>query len=185
MADATETTVTEVTTKPEGTATPRTYSESEFKELVAQRQALKDQLRKREEDDKKVADAKLADEGKLKELLVIKEKELSDLAPLKDKLAKYEAMEEAQREKLLKELPKEKRDLYASVPTEVLQDMVEQLKKPNGTAVSKPSSSDADKTYEDYTSEEISEMKQSAPERAKKLFNEWYKKKNGRYPPFS
>jgi hypothetical protein len=184
MADATETTVADATTKPEGSTTARTYSESEFKELIAQRDAVKNKLREREEADKKASDAKLLEEGKLKDLLTAREKELADLAPLKDKVAKYEAAETAQREKLLKEIPKEKRDLYASVSLEVLQDMVEQLKAKEGTTASKPGSSDADKTFEDFTSEEIQELKAKSPDRYAKLYREFYKKKNGRYPPF-
>lgn len=184
MADATDVTVADATAKPDGTATPKTYSEEVVKELIAQRDEVKRKLREREEADKKVTESKLLEEGKLKELLAAKEKELSDLAPLKDKVAKYEAMEQAQREKLLKELPKEKRELYASVPTEVLQDMVEQLKVKETTTVSKPGTADADKSFEDFTSEEIEDMKGTNPDRYKKLFREYYKKKNGRYPPF-
>lgn len=184
MADATETTTTDVVTKPDGSATPKTYSEEAFREVIAARDAAKAKLREREEADKKATDAKLLEEGKLKELLAAKETEIGALQGLKDKVAKYEAAEAAQREKLLKELPKEKRDLYAGVSLEVLQDVVEQVKKPTAPGASKPGSSEADKSYEDMTDEERTEMQSESPDKYKRLYREYYKKKNGKYPPF-
>jgi hypothetical protein len=183
MADANDTNVADATTKPDGSATPKTYSEDVVKELIAARDAVKAKLREREDADKKAAEAKLLEEGKLKEALALKDTELAKMSGLEERLKKFEAQEQAQREKLLKELPKDKRELYASVSTEVLQDMVEQLKVKDATEVSRPGTSDADKAFEDFDSEEIADLKAKNPGRYQKLYREYYKKKNGRYPP--
>jgi beta-galactosidase/beta-glucuronidase len=185
MADASDTNTVDTVTKPDGTAASRTYSESEFKEVIAQRQALKDQLRAREEADKKTSDAKLLEEGKLKELLEAREKRLAELEGLEGKLKTYEAADAARREDLLKELPKEKRELYQTASEAVIRDAVELHKSATGepTQARKQGKLNEGRKYADYTNAEILELKSQNPELYRTLYREWYKSKNGTEPP--
>jgi hypothetical protein len=167
----------------------RTYSESEFKEVVAARDEAKRKLREREEAEQKIQQAKLLEEGKLKELLEAKNKEIESLSNLKDKLAKFEEreakraeVEAKHKESLLAKLPEEKRTLYADVPLEALEDVVQSLTQPDPTKGFKPGSSTPDKKYEDYTQEELTELKAKNPEAYRLLYREYYKTKTGRYP---
>lgn len=167
----------------------RTYSESEFKEVIAARDEAKRKLREREEIEEKAKQAKLLEEGKLKELLEAKQKEIESLSALKEKLAKFEEREakraEAEakhKEALLAKLPEEKRPLYKDVPIEALEDVVQSLSPGDPTKPSKPGSSEADKKWEDYTQEDLAEMKSKNFDRWKALYREYYKSKTGRYP---
>ena len=167
----------------------RTYSESEFKEVIAARDEAKRKLREREEIEEKAKQAKLLEEGKLKELLQAKEKELEGLDSLKEKLRKLEEKEsrlleaEAKRkEALLQKLPEEKRKLYSEASLSILEDIVQSLSTPDPTKGSKPGNSEASKTYESYTQEELAEMKQTNPDGYNALYREYFKKRTGKYP---
>jgi hypothetical protein len=167
----------------------RTYSESEFKEVIAARDEAKRKLREREDIEAKAREAKLLEEGKLKELLQAKEKELEGLDSLKEKLRKLEEKEaklleaEAKRkEMLLQKLPEEKRKLYSEATLSILEDIVQSLQTTDPTKASKAGNSEPSKTYESYTQEELVDMQRSNPDGYRALYREYYKKKNGRYP---
>ena len=185
MADATDTLVADAATKPDGNAAAKTYSEEVVKELIAQRQALKDQLRAREESDKKASEGKLLEEGKLKELLEAKEKRLAELEGLAEKVKSYEAADAARRDALLEELPKDKRELYRSASEAVIRDAVELHKSAKGepTQARKAGTGSEGKKYDDYTSVELQELKSQNPELYRTLYRHWYKAKNGTEPP--
>ena len=167
----------------------RTYSESEFKEVIAARDEAKRKLREREEAEEKIKQAKLLEEGKLKELLEAKQKELESLQPLKDKLAKLEAKEaqlleaEAKRkESLLAKLPEEKRKLYSEASLSILEDIVASLAQVDPTKGLKPGTSQPDKAYDSYSQEDLAELKVSNFPAWNLLYREHFKKLNGRYP---
>jgi len=162
-----------------------TYSAEFVAKILAEKKDMQNKLRLREEAERKAEEEKLKEAGKLQELLAAKEKEIEALGGLKGEIEKYRAAEEARREKLLKELPKEKRELYGSVSIEVLEDLVASLSSADPTKRSKPGPSDADKSFDEMTQEERVALKIASPERYQKLYREWYKKKNGVYPPFA
>jgi hypothetical protein len=86
---------------------------------------------------------------------------------------------------LVEKLPEEKRELYASVPTDVLEDIVASLEKGGPTRPDKPGGGGkSDKPYEEMTSEEVAELKSGNFALYKTKYTEWYKRKNGTLPPF-
>lgn len=187
MADANDTQVADATTKPDGTATPKTYSEEVVKELIAQRDEVKRKLREREEADKKVTDAKLQEEGRYKELLEAKEKRLAELEGLAKEVEAYRQADADRREALLKELPKEKRELYQTASEAVIRDAVELHKSADGkpTPARKAGVSGEGRKYTDYSSAELLELKSQNPDLYRTLYREWYKGKYGTEPPAS
>jgi colicin import membrane protein len=86
----------------------RTYSDEEFKKVVAERQEAKEKLRLLEEEKRKAADEKAKAEGKTAELLERSEKELSAIKAERDTLtadvAKYREKQEALKKSLLEKI---------------------------------------------------------------------------------
>jgi len=64
-------------------------------------------------------EAKMLEDGKLKELLESKDKELKSLKPLEDKVTSYEGYFIAQLEEVMKELPETQRELISSTDMDV------------------------------------------------------------------
>jgi membrane protein involved in colicin uptake len=108
----------------------KTYPEAYVKQLIAERDKAKDKARKVEEAEKKALEAKAIEEGKIKEVLAQRE---SEIAAAREKLTKYEEMETKRREGLISQLPDDKKELYSSVGTDVLEDLVNTLTKRDST----------------------------------------------------
>lgn len=103
------------------TVEPKTYSEEEFKKVIAERDKAKEKVRKIEEDEKKALEAKAIEEGKLKEVLTAKEAELE---AMKAKAAAYEASQAKLKEQTLAKITDEKmRSVAAKLPT--VEDVME------------------------------------------------------------
>ena len=186
MADATETTTVDTVTKPDGNdKQSKTYSEEAFKELIAERDKAKKQLRAIEDAQKKADEAKLVEAGKLKEALDIKEREIAELLPLKDEIERYRAQDQARHDALLEQIPEAKREIYKSLSSEQLAALVEEFKQPDPTPGKRPGKGVAERDFSELTSEERLELKSSHPKEYASRFREWYKKKNGVYPPFT
>lgn len=79
-------------------ATPKTYSEEEFKKVVAERDKAKAKNRETEEKEKKAAEEKAIEEGRLKEVLAQKE---SLLADAHKKLEAVETARQVSRQRVL------------------------------------------------------------------------------------
>ena len=121
--------------KPEEKSTPRNYSEDEFKEVVQQRQELKERLRaleeaesKRQADIKAAAEQKAIEEGKMKEVLDAKEKELESL---KAKAVAYEEQQAKLRKSLVAQLEDDtdKKVAKEIASLDVLQEFVDARKQ--------------------------------------------------------
>jgi hypothetical protein len=93
-------TVTDVTeTKVDTKSQEHTSAaEAELKKVIAERDKAKAKLREREEEDRKAADAKTIEEGKIKELLASRDAEVAELKKYRDSV---EAERQAQRVKVL------------------------------------------------------------------------------------
>ena len=112
--------------KPDGEpgkeVTPsKTYSEEEFKKVVAERQEVKEKLRKIEEEKKADAEKKALEEGKLKELLEAKNAELETERKARQeassKAEKYEEQQKLLREQALSRIPDEQmRSIAGKLP---------------------------------------------------------------------
>ena len=163
----------------------KTYSEEAFKELIAERDKAKKQLRAIEDAQRKTDEAKLVEAGKLREALDLKEVELKELLPLKEEIERYRAQELARHDALLEQLPEAKRALYKDLSSEQLAGLVEEFKTPDPTKGIRPGKGAADKDFSELTSEEKTELKSKNPAEYSHRFREWYKKKNGVYPPFT
>jgi len=163
----------------------RTYTAEEFKELVAQRDEVKKKLREREDADKKAADAKLLEEGKLKEALEAKDRELSEYKDIKGKLKRFEDAEAARKEKLLKSLPEKKRELYAGVDVSVLEDIVNEFAAEKPPKGSKAGTTEGITNFRDMTELERQELKKTNPSKWWEEFSHYWKEKNGSGPPIS
>lgn len=87
------------------------------KELEKEINDIQSKIKKQEEN-------KLKEDGKLKELLEAKEKELEEMQPLKDELEQYKLLLSEQLEAELKKLPAKQRDLI----TESTLSQVEKIK---------------------------------------------------------
>lgn len=83
---------------PVNTASPKTYSEEEFKKAVAERDKAKERLRLIDEETKKAAEAKAIEEGRIKEILADRE---AKLAEAEKKAKAYEESQAKVREKAL------------------------------------------------------------------------------------
>lgn len=159
-------------------AQSKTYSEEHVKELIAERDKAKEKLRKIEDAEKKAAEEKAIQEGKLKEVLASKEKELSDVQL---KLKEYEAKETKQREALLSKLPEDKRAMYATVSTEVLEDLVQTLSKTTKETIPgrKQGDGSGEKKWEDLNADERMVLKKDNPTLYFQMLNEYSMRKNG------
>ena len=162
----------------------KTYSEEQFKELIAERDKAKDKLRKIEDAAKKAEEAKLIEDGKLKEALALKEKELAEALALKEELEKFRAADAARKEALLKELPEGKREIYKNLSTDQLSDIVETLNAGSPNQGVRQGPGEKSKDFDLMTFEEKGELKQKNPTLYENLFKESYKRKNGVYPSF-
>jgi len=90
----------------------KSYSEEQFKELIAERDKAKEKLRKIEEDKKKAEETKAIEEGKLKEVLASKE---AELAAANKKAEAYEAQQTKLRESYLSKLSDEDKELASDI----------------------------------------------------------------------
>jgi hypothetical protein len=83
---------------PVKAADPKTFSEEEFKKVIAERDKAKERLRKIEEDEKKAAETKAIEEGRIKEVLASTE---AKLVEAEKKAKAYEESQAKLREKAL------------------------------------------------------------------------------------
>jgi hypothetical protein len=99
VADATQTAADAQAGK---NSASKSYSEEEFKKVIEERDKAKEKARKYEEADKKAAEQKAVEEGRIKELLTQREAELD---AVKKKAEAYEAQQSKLRESLIAKLP--------------------------------------------------------------------------------
>jgi hypothetical protein len=185
MADAADV-ATDVAKSPEGgNSQPKTYPEEVVKELIAARDELKRKLRDHDDAKKKSEEQKLAEAGKLQELLQAKDKELAELMPLKEEIEQYRKEKAEQREQLLKKIPKDDRALFEGTPLAALQKAVElyEAAEAEPTEASKPKGEGVEKDLSQMSGAEQLALKSSNPSLWAKLFSADYEKKYGRKPP--
>jgi septal ring factor EnvC (AmiA/AmiB activator) len=77
-------------------------AQAELKKVIAERDKAKAKLREREEEDRKAAEAKAIEEGKLKELLTARDTELAELKKYRESV---EADRMAQKARALDKVP--------------------------------------------------------------------------------
>ena len=138
------------------------------------------ELLTKEEEAKRAA---LAEQGKFKELYEAESKKWSeDLTELKA----FRERDQGRREKLLEDIPEEKRELYAAIPTDALEDIVITLKggKPSPTRGERPAGGPEGKSYAEMTNAERIELKEKNRALYVKQYTDYYIKKNGMAPPF-
>lgn len=136
-----------------------------------------------EEEAKKAA---LAEQGKYKELYEGAEaKTKALLDPLTRELAVLKAKEEAHRKVLVDKLPEEKRAMYATIPTDALEDIVATFALPKPTSLAPPGNTIEDKKFDQLSPEEQIALKQSNPVLYEQKYREFYKRRTGKDPTFN
>ena len=113
------------TVEPSGsTTTTKTYSEEEFKKVIAERDKAKEKVRLIEEAEKKALEAKAIEEGKAKEMLAAKD---AELATVKAKAEAYEAMQEKLKKQALEKVPPELRHIAEKLSAEDALEFADKL----------------------------------------------------------
>jgi len=139
---------------------PKTVPYERFTEVNERMKAAEAKNAQNVTDQKKINDAKLAADGKFKELLDDSTALVADLSVKADKLDAYEA---SRRETLLSKLPEETRKTYEKLDLEALESHVELVLGANGNtsgmASSAPASGSTDtptpKSRKDMTQKEL------------------------------
>lgn len=168
-----------------GTPEPKTYSEEYVKELRSEAKQRRLEIEQLTERLKKIEEAKALEEGKFKEVAEMKSKEaeelklrLAELEPYKEK---YTAVEKQQREELLAKLDEDERESWKDVNLDLLRTHVKTVEKykavPPGHNAGRSTGKALDlngKTWDDFTSAELSELSKTHPQEYNKLkFNKY------------
>lgn len=155
---------------------PKTYSEEEFKKVVAQRDAIKaDKLAIQAEKDRLEAEKKalgeddLKKKGELQTLLDNKEKDLAELKSALDNAKQYETkyveLDNSIRSNLLGQLPEELKEVAEELSTVKLQKFVELHKKETpGMDAGKSGKTKINiegKKWDDFSSDDLKVLKES------------------------
>lgn len=172
---------------PDGNAGEKVYSETAFKELVAQRDALKknqselqtqfEQLKAKLD---KVEEDDLKRKGDLQALLEVKEKEISETKKTLEEIAEYKTkyidLDKSIRENLLKQLPEELKEVAEDLSTLKLQKFVE-LNKSNTPGMDNGMSGKTKinitgKKWNDFNTKDLEVIKSSDFENYSKLYKD-------------
>lgn len=184
---------TETTTSPEGTQgeglqPERTYSKAELQEVIEARQAAKEEARKLAE---KLQAFETAEAAKRQKELEEKGQYDSIIQEKESKLKTYESeLEESRKilagikEDLLNQLPEEHKAIAEALSLEKLREYVKlnSKKETPGTETARaggnPAINVSGKDWDDFTIEELRQLKQSN----QRAYNEIFLKKYGQRP---
>mgnify|MGYP007071643064 CR=1 FL=1 len=166
----------------------KTYSEEEFKKVVAQRDAVKaEKLAIQAEKDKLEAEKKalgeddLKKKGEIQTLLDSRDKELAEIKKNLDTAKEYETkytdLDKSIRQELLEELPEELREVAEDLSTAKLKTFVKlNSSKTPGTETTRPGGKTkiilTGKKYDDFSSKDLDLIKKSDPDGYAAMFKE-------------
>lgn len=131
---------------------------------------------KEEEDARNKA---LEEQGKYKELY---DKLKTDTDPLKAELDGYRANIKAERDALLAKMPEEKRAIYQDASIAVLRDVTAQEKTPTG--IPRGTRPLDERKWDELSGEEQTKLQAEDPASYRRVYSEYYKRKNGIDPPW-
>lgn len=129
----------------------KVWKDSDVKEIIAERQRLKEEKRQREEADKKAQEEKMLSEKKYEELLKQREAELekerTEKQTLKQKAEAFEEQQKQLREQTLAKIKDGKlKDIAAELSTAKLLEFVDELNNDKGSGFPRKASQSAEDT---------------------------------------
>ena len=176
---------TQVGAEPVGAGDGKSYKESFVQKILTEKKNVEARLRAFEEEKRKAEEAKMAEDGRLKELLQAKEQQIAELSVLKDEIEGYRAVEAKRKEALLEKFPESERDLFSGLSSAQLEVLVSKLapaEEPTGAA--RPAGAKPAGDFDSMDNAEKLKLKLENPSVYRAKYNEWYKKKTGRLPQF-
>jgi hypothetical protein len=157
------------------------YLEKEFKNVIAQRDEAKKRIETIEAEKQAKIESELKEKEQYKQLLELKEKELSDAKDKANKLTEYEQkvaqIEEERRQELIVQLPDSFKANFADADLETLKKLVSTLPEVQKLASSDGKTgkriTDTNKTWKELTNEEKEALRNNNPSKYQQLLKDF------------